>query len=282
MVQNNKLSVSVHKIKDNFYHWHNGLTLLKVISGKIMIRARARKTILSAGDFIVINDGEIHQFTAITDENYIIQINFSNAFCQIAHNAYEHAVIHCNSAIYTCDHPLKYQYFSYKLNMFLHNIRRSKAIEFEEIDLKLGEELIRFLCEEFDYISGGYKLKPFSTSVIERNRWLFNQVFDSAGAFHTCNLKEVSQLLGVSYSYYRRDIINRYGFGFKYIQSVFMAEAAAKMLIHSSYSATTISCQCGFSDYKYMLKYFKLLFDCTPLAFRKAYKKPLDLPISIH
>lgn len=277
MIQNNKLSVNVHKIKDHYYHWHNGMTLVKVISGKIMIRTRLRKTILYVGDFIVINNGEIYQLTEITAENLIVQINFSNAFCQAAHRAYEHSVIRCNSAIYTSVHPLKYKYFSFKLNLFLHSMRRAKVIEIDELVYKTGEDLINFICEEFDYISGGYKLKSFSPPVIERSRWLFDQVFDSAGAFHTCNLKEVSQILGVSYSYFRRDIINRYGFGFKFIQSVFMAEEAAKMLLDSSYSATTVSCQCGFSDYKYMLKYFKLLYDCTPLEFRKTYNTSLKL-----
>lgn len=288
MAYSSNISSSVRIIRDQHYHWYDGLTILMVISGTIRVRILARETNLREGDIVVFNNGSIRKIRALTEENLVIQINFSIDFCRHAYISYDDSFVICNSVRFEQDHYIKYELLRSKFKLFLKRIGSASDYRTDESVCKTGSALIVYLCDEFDYISRGYNLKQFSEDVIKRNRWLYQNILNITGEEHSFSLKKISEILGVSYSYYRKDILERYGAGYKYLKYLVMTESAARMLINTTYSATVIGFHCGFSDYKYMSKYFNILYGYTPSEFRKVYlkvqvcneKQFIDIPIS--
>lgn len=133
-------------------------------------------------------------------------------------------------------------------------------------------EIVAYLCKHFDYVSRGIQLANYSTKVIERYKILFSEALHPDGKLFKSSLKDIAVCLDVSYLHLRKDIIERYGHGFTWLKNSKMVERAAKMILTTKESITQISYICGFSDPKYLIKYFKTYFNCTPSKFRSVYR----------
>lgn len=264
---------NIRSIRHQYYTCNDGLTILMVISGTVMVRVWARETQLSEGDFVIFNHGDLHRITTVSANNLVIQINFSSDFCRCAYNKYDESVVICNSARYEQLNKAVYNLFRKKLSLLLLCFGRADDYRLDHKVNGIAKELIEYACDYFDYVSRGFYLKNYSERVVLRNRKLLLPIKDVTNDNQTRTLKDISQELNISYSYLRKDIKERYGVGFNYIKYFAMTEKAARMLIDTSYNATLIGFHCGFSDYKYMTKYFNILYECSPLEFRKRHLK---------
>lgn len=125
----------------------------------------------------------------------------------------------------------------------------------------------------FDYLTCGIRLERFSEYVIARYKFLFSETFDYDGKVNNVSLKEIAQCVGVSYAYLRTDIIERFGHGYSWLRYTIMTEMAARLVLTTDRTLMSISVQCGFSDPKYFIKYFKVFYECKPSDFRKQYRE---------
>lgn len=268
MSEINGIHAEVRVIKNHSYHYHNHLTIVMMVAGIINVRVWARDNIMKAGDVLVINSGEIHKLSAVTEDNLVVVISIQEVVCKEASRNYSRSVIFCNSAQYRHKNP--------RLYLKLHEHLKEMLNAYDDIHmhhLKIKTYIvIQFLCDHFDYLSSGENHVRFSDYIIARNKILYKKIFSENGDYRSLSLKEISEELGLSYTYVRTDIIERFGFGFRWLKYTQMTEKAARLVLETDLTLMNIANQCGFSDQKYFIKYFKKFYECTPSQFRKQYK----------
>lgn len=262
------IDVSARVIKNYLYHWHDDMTIVMVASGQVKLRVWAKDNMMEEGDIIVVNRGEVHKLTAITEDNLVIVISFDKKVCIEASFDFEESIIFCNSVQCKNDNKEMYQELKKQLIKFMYVYQKEGDCNCRE----RAKEIIRLLCHDFDFISSGIRHQRFSDYIIKRNRWVFRKVFAENGEMSEMNLKEIADYLGVNYAYLRGDIIERFGYGFTWLKYKMMTENAAKMILTTDKRLIDISNQCGFSDQKYLRKYINIFFECNPSEFRKQYK----------
>lgn len=256
-------------IKDHPYHWYEDMTIVMVLAGKIKLRVWARDNIMITGDILVLNRGEIHKLTAITKDNLIAVISINREFCLGACEDFEESVILCNSVQYGANNKEKYHKLKLKLSDLIYEY--GKSIESEEA-IHLTKEFVTYLCDHFDYLSVGEGDKQFSQFIINRNKMLYRSLVLESTSLSDMSLKKLSEHLGLNYTHFRTDIIQRFGVGYSYLKYKVMTERAGRMILTTNHRLIDISNQCGFSDQKYLRKYIKKFYECTPSDFRNEYK----------
>lgn len=252
------------------YHWHDDLTIVMVVSGKVSIRMWARDNIMERGDFAVINPREVHKLEGVTNDNLIVVTSISEEFCKKVYGGYEDSVILCNSNRYRHKNPSKYKALELKLKDLICSYEEDEN-ECSNIVLA-ATELVKYMYRNFDYLSVGNDLNRFSDYIITRNKMLYRKIFLNFGEYQNLSLKEIAEKLGVNYTYLRTDILEKFGHGFRWLKYTIMTENAARLALSTDMNLMNIGLQCGFSDQKYMIKYFKTFYECTPSQFRKKYK----------
>lgn len=273
MSSNYDIHICMKVINDYTYHWHDDLTIIMVVAGEIKLRVWARDNTLTVGDILVLNSGEIHKLTDMTKGNLIVTISFSRNFCLNACKEFRESVIICNSSLYCNSNFEKYYELQKKLKRLINEY--GKYLYNSDVKDK-AEDIIKYLCYNFDYISVGERQKRFSEYIIARNKMLYRKVFLENGELNDMSLKELASYLGINYVYLRSDIRDRYGHGFSWLKYTIMTENAARMMLSTKKRIIDVSNQCGFSDQKYLRKYFKKFYECNPSEFRKQYKENIE------
>lgn len=284
----NNLTITIRMIKDMPYTWHEGLTIVLVLSGQVQIRIWANELVFKSGDFLLVNNGEIYKLKGITADNLVCMVHMDYDLCNLAQPDFDHCIVLCNTVRYERQHYIKYQVVRRKINELLLTFGRSLEIGNTTYQIDLAKSLISYLCHEFDYVACGIHLKRFSEPVVRRQKNLFIHLFKSPNEDHTLTLKEISSYMGISYAYFRKDIRERYGHGFKWLKYTMITEKSAKLLLTTNESATRIGVQCGFSDHKYMVKYYRIFYECTPSEFRENHRQSkenldshVDIPVEM-
>lgn len=260
----------VRVVKEQFYHWHDDMTIVMVVAGEIKLRVWAKDNIMKSGDILVLNQGEVHKLTAITEDNLVVVVSFDKKFCIEACCSFKESIILCNSAQYRNRNKEIYHELQFKLKDLVHEYGKEPC----NCNTKeKAKEIVRLLCYHFDYISSGERHKRFSEYIIARNKMLYRKVFLENSELSDLSLKDLSKHLGVSYAYFRIDILERFGYGFSWLKYTLMTEKAARIILTTNNRLIDISNQCGFSDPKYLRKYIRKFYQCNPSDFRKQYEE---------
>ncbi|WDV45071.1 helix-turn-helix domain-containing protein [Clostridiaceae bacterium M8S5] len=270
VIKNNKrIKPVVHTIKKHPYHWHKSIAIVKVLRGRIKVRVWASDNLMKKGDFIIFNIGEVYQIEGLSNDNLVLTIYINETYCNNIIEDFKQSIIMCNSIKFEKSHPKKYQKLREYINVLTQALLRD--VDFIEID-KCASEFLKYLVYQFDYLACGINLKRFSDKVVARNKKLYELAFLKRNMFFKGGLKDLAVYSGLSYNHLKKDIIERFGYGYRWLKYSFMVEEAAKMILTTEQSLTNIVYTCGFSDPKYMISYFKIFFECTPSQFKKRYK----------
>lgn len=252
------------------YCWHEELVIIKVLSGKVKIRIWAKDHLLRKGDFIVLNIGTIYNIEKVSAHNKVTKIYIAPQYGHTLHEDFMDVVYFCNSTRYRRKHPDKY----HKINEHIENMMiaiesyyKQGVESFVHIAVK---KTLTYLIEQFDYVTCGVNLKKFTPKVAERNRGIYAHLIRENNM--KLSLQDIAKDAGVNYSYFRADIAKRYGCGYNWLRYTLMTEKATRLLLSTDKKVSEIAEMCGFSDYKYFVKYFKIFYDCTPSIFRNQYQ----------
>lgn len=251
------------------YHWHNSLAILHVLNGAVELRIRAENNALHKDDIFVINPGEVHRLKAITEDNLVSIVFFDDRFCNQVDPEFNERAILVNSFKYEAIYKEKYLLVKNYLNHLYEAL--DSGDEFKT--MITSHQMLVELCYKYDFVTCGRSLELFSDKVVQRNKTILREAIRFDSPYHDKSLKEIASLLGLSYSHLRKDILTRYGYGYKWLKYSFMTESAAKQIAVTNLPITIIGEQCGFSDPKYLIQYFRIYYEMTPSEFRKHFRE---------
>lgn len=222
---------------------------------------------LHENDVAVININELHRMTS-EGENEILFIHVDSAYCsQVLANHY--MFIYCCSA-YHEKAPEKYgvlkEYIARLVGMLSldpHRICKDTAKNFLR-------EMLNYIAYNFDFLRWGYGTEPFDEKRVARLRQMAEQVNSNAEV--RIGLTDLAKELNISVQHLSSDIKDKFGVSFQELLCYSRCEHAARLLIGTRRRIVEIAADCGFSDAKYLVKYFRHFFHCNPSEFRKAHQ----------
>lgn len=135
---------------------------------------------------------------------------------------------------------------------------------------KLLKEMLEFIFYQFDFLRWGFGTKPFDEKHVVRLRHIMKHTI-SESEVHM-GLTDLAAELNITVQHLIRDIKEKFGKTFQELLCYSKCERAAKLLISTNRRILDITTDCGFSDPKYLIKYFRRIFNCTPSEFRKTHQ----------
>lgn len=109
---------------------------------------------------------------------------------------------------------------------------------------------------------------PVQNNFTEKSQLIFKYVDDN---FRTIkSAKEISDLFGVSESYFFKCFKNRHGISPRqYINNLKLRNACQLLIYRQDRSAKTIASDSGFESYEHFMRLFKQKMKCTPIEYRQ-------------
>ena len=248
--------------------WHNSLEIIQVLKGSVNICIGNDDLILGEDDIAVINIGEIHRIFNGSSDNRVRFIHIDPSFYSNVLPDNRYSFIYCCSPYHEKQVPKKYRILKNYITDLINEINAGEE-NISNVEPVLREMLI-YIDYNFDFLRWGYGITPFDEKRVERLR----QIAEKAVSVHEVKqgLKDLAEEVNISFYYLSHDIKDKFGVSFQELMYYSKCERAAKLLLSTDERIIDIALECRFSDVKYLIKYFKIIFKCTPSEFRKKYK----------
>lgn len=242
------------------YHYNNAITIVRVLKGAIKIRILSEEYSLLKDSIIVINPKQVVYYEYLTINNEVSITYIDVDFCTNIVEGAGEIILLCNSEKFKDVMRPKYEFLKRQYDKMIC-----------ERDYNSVKEFIIFLYKEFDYLTHGIHNNRFNDKIVSRYKDIFSIMMPIEDNSQKQTLKYIAEKLDISYVHLKKDIKVRYGHGYKWLRHAAMVETACRLLMDSDESIMNIAVRCGFSDTKYLIKYFKIFYNNTPSKFRRMY-----------
>ncbi|MCG9967079.1 helix-turn-helix transcriptional regulator [Pelotomaculum terephthalicicum JT] len=250
------------------YHWHDALEIVQVLKGPVNIGMGDDEMPLKAGDIAITNMGEIHRMTGDAD-NEILFVHIDAGFCRsVLPDRY--LFLYCCSTYHEAQAPEKYGVLKdYLARLVALLVADQRSADHSAVK-KLLKEMLVYTVYNFDFLRWGFGTEPFDEKRVARLRQMAQHT--TGGAEVQKGLTALAAELGVSLQHLSADIKEKFGMSFQELLCYGRCERAARLLLGTDRRIVEIAEECGFSDAKYLIKYFRRFFHATPSDFRKAHR----------
>ena len=260
-------------------HVHDRIELIYVLAGSCEAYLGNSRYCFSKGDLLLINSGEVHKISALTDkESKYICLKFAPELLYVS----EQTVFETKYVLPFLLSSFEHQKVFTASELCASPVPKIMKTILSEYDAKeYGFELaIRAqICSLFLWIlrrwkNQGLDLSPDST-IAEVTLKKFQRVFDfiEQNYQNPITANDAAEVCGFSYSHFSRLFKSVMKMGFThYLTSVRISKAEI-LLLETDKSITEIAMECGFSTSSYFIAQFKKLKNVSPKAYRKLFSK---------
>jgi AraC-like DNA-binding protein len=252
------------------YHWHDAVEIIYVLAGSLQIHLSDETHLLSKTMIATANANEIHKMRQIGEvENRVLVVQIDRSWCEQVLPDFPFTFFWCCSTYQDTTEPdSKYL----QLRRYLHALVRT-LLQPPQDHLtgirELVRELLSFLSSDFDFIRLGSGLDDPRDKQVIRIKQMYEYVVERN---YQVSLSELAREFNLSLYHMSHTLSDRFGLNFQALLNYSKGEEAARLLLGTNMRITDISHECGFSDQKYLVKYFHEHYHCTPTQFRKAYR----------
>ena len=267
-IEGTPVAVRMYSIEEYEPHYHeNCIELLLVLKGDAYLMASYDRFHMKAGEFIVINNGDIHYIRSDVENVLLSMYVDLDAFtdkCRYIRNLY-----------FVCEsfnvNNVQRAYLQ-ELRKVITSIAMDAAGGGENTD-RINESINQFmdmLIYRFD-LANYHNLKEISEPQLERYHRLIREADENYG--DKLDLEDIASKEFIGKKYISQFWKNMTNMNFTEFLNSRRSEKAEKILLTTDRSINEISLMCGFSDTKYIYKNFKKWYDKTPLAHKKEYEE---------
>ncbi len=267
-IEGTPVAVRTCSIKKYVPHYHEDcLELLFLLKGTALVRASYDKFNMEAGDFVLINNGDVHYIRGSAD-NIIISIYLDLNRLRRDYGHIEHLYFICES---------------FNANSmqesYLQEIRRIIVSIVTEAADKNGNKdkitaetcnLVDILINKFDLVHA-HNGRDIPETQLERYHRIVMEV--EQRYTEKLELEDIAQKEFIGRNYISQFWKNMTNMNFTEYLNSRRSEMAERMLLATDKSINEISLNCGFSDPKYIYKNFKKWYEKTPSEYKKEYEK---------
>lgn len=244
------------------YHWHNTLEIIRVLSRSVNIVIGDEELKLSKNDFAVVNIDEPHRVLRTVEDNKLLFLQIDGDYCKALFEN-EFLFLYCCTA---CQNPREeFDAVNEYITNLINAIAENKSCVAEILESMLG-----CISYNFDFLRWGFGFTPFKEKLVTRLKRIAEHAENDIEV--RIKLTELAEETGVSFKHLSADIKKRFGLSFQELIYYGKCMAAVKLLLCTNRRIIDISLECGFSDVKYFVKYFRRYFNCIPSKFRKIHQ----------
>lgn len=247
-------------------HWHSDcLEVVFVLKGRVRVLASYDRFELEAGDFVVLNEGDIH-FIHSEEDNLLLSL-----FIDLT--AFEET--------YPCVRYLNFICESFNTNAMQEKIipemRRllltviveaaGDTPDTEKIN-EVMNQIMELLIYRFDMVHY-YNGRSIPEDQLQRYHRIMKEIETSYS--RRISLEELAEKEFIGKNYMSQFWKKMTSMNFTEYLNSRRSEMAEKLLLTSNKSISEISLDCGFSDPKYIYKSFRKWYGRTPSEHKSAY-----------
>lgn len=247
----------------NISHWHEEtVEIILSLRGTVKVEIVGSEYIIKDDELIFVNKWMVHKIEKLTEDALFLVLRFNLKFFEkYVKNATKVFFVRVPNL-----HPE--EHLSLLRNYIAQIIILIKKREdnFEKNIIEISRDLLKLMIKEFNYIEKNPELYR-SQENFDRVWIALRYMLDNHNSKVT--LSGLAEHVHVSDSYLSHCIKKETGKEFEYWLNLFRAENAARLLVSTKTSIVKISDACGFSDPKYLVKYFKKFFNYLPSEYRE-------------
>ncbi len=256
-------------------HFHNQVEILYGISGKCNVYVNEKSFVLSKGDLIFINPGEVHQITAYEPSSYAVFMFYTDILYTSSSDFFE--------IMYTLpiimDHPAWQRFFSKEIieKTFIPESMLDACREFKDKNHGFELAVKVHIYKVFLWIMRYYhsnnpdatEINRVSADDLSRLQIIFDYV--EKNYQYEIGIEDAAKLCNLSYNYFSKFFKTVTSKNFTDYLAQVRIKAAEKLLTTTKQSITEIAQNVGFSTSSYFISQFKKQNNITPSNYRKNY-----------
>ena len=267
-IKDTPTAVRAYAITDYPPHWHDDcLEVIFVLKGQVQVLASYDRFQLQEGDYVVLNEGDIHYLHGSGD-NLVISLYIDLLHFEEKQPYIRYLNFICES-FNTNSMQEKYVQELRKLLVMVIVEAAKKEKELDKINENM-EQIIELLIYKFDMVHY-YNGRDIPMEQLQRYHRIMKEIEE--GYDEKVNLEALAQKEFIGKNYISQFWKKMTNMNFTEYLNSRRSEMAEKLLFTTEKSINEISLYCGFSDPKYIYKSFKKWYDGTPSAHKKAYQE---------
>lgn len=245
--------------------WHKEIEIILVLKGKMGIALSDKVYSLEERDLFLVNSGESHTVTFLSDDSLIMSLYIDMSFYKKYYQKLSELYLDCKFDSTVVKNKKYEALLKYIAKLMSYNIEKEAYYEFEL--LKESLSIIEYLLIHF---SVDYQ------SITSANRNRYNEerlirFIDYIENHYTENIK-LEDVAAIEYIsiYYLSKLFKKYlGIGFHEYLNHYRLIKSIDDLLNTSKKITSIALDNGFPNVKSYINIFKKYYNITPEAYRK-------------
>ncbi|MCB6992713.1 helix-turn-helix domain-containing protein [bacterium 210820-DFI.6.37] len=259
-------AMRVYHIRNYRPHWHSKcLEVLFVLKGKARVLASYDRFDMEEGDFVVLNEGDIH-FIHSEEENLLLSLFIDlTAFEEI--HPY---ILYLNFICESFNTNAMQEKAIPELRQLLLNViveAAGEAPDTEKINQNMKKILDLLVCK-FDMVHY-YNGRSIPEEQLRRYHQIMKEI--ETGYSGRISLEELAEKVFIGKNYMSQFWKKMTSMNFTEYLNSRRSEMAEKLLLTTGKSISSIALDCGFSDPKYIYKSFRKWYGVTPSEHKAAY-----------
>lgn len=253
-------------------HWQEDHEIIRVMKGNIELRLDSAAYLLSAGDIVFINPGQIHQLKGVTDDAMYYAYVFPLSALSFEHRDITQvqvleALLDRTVGFPTLITPNDVNYTS--ILSIIDAVINCNLERYYLYELDTKIHLLNLIClfkKENRFISY-YSTKQTDTC---KKILLYIQEHFS----EKLSVADVAAAVGLSENYFSTFFTEHFHMGFVNYLTVYRMQQACTLLETTNASVTEIALHVGFDSISYFIQKFKGMNGITPNKYRDRYFNP--------
>ncbi|PEE30332.1 AraC family transcriptional regulator [Bacillus toyonensis] len=238
-------------------HWHRSIEISLVIYGDVFLYVNGQKKKVSAGEFIFVNSGDVHEFEKVENASCaVMMLIVSYEFLKELNADFDKYRFTLQASFVQKE---KLQQIFYELKELVTNFDELSYIKMNSLIYEIVYILLRHCKDrkkEDNDFQFGNKQKEIITYMYEH--------YDEK-----LKMKDVAKYFFVSEEHFSRMFKKSFGSNFISFLTRYRLHKAYEDIISSTNSIQDIAVKHGFPNVKSFISQFKGKYGDTPLQYRK-------------
>lgn len=238
-------------------HWHRSIEISLVIYGDVFLYVNGQKKKVSAGEFIFVNSGDVHEFEKVENASCaVMMLIVSYEFLKELNADFDKYRFTLQASFVQKE---KLQQIFYELKELVTNFDELSYIKMNSLIYEIVYILLRHCKDrkkEDNDFQFGNKQKEIITYMYEH--------YDEK-----LKMKDVAKHFFVSEEHFSRMFKKSFGSNFTSFLTRYRLHKAYEDIISSTNSIQDIAVKHGFPNVKSFISQFKGKYGYTPLQYRK-------------